>query len=106
MKRPPLPKRLLVDGQPVTIVRRRLRRFVDGYAKAGEHTLGRITVATGLTRDGERATIVHELIHEFMRQADAQIAKKDEEYVLSQIDGRLVDALRENPELVRFLLAP
>lgn len=62
-----------------------------------------IRVARGLSPLRERETVLHELLHACWEQA--QLPNKYEEKVVSRLHGPLFSLLRENPDVVDWLLS-
>jgi hypothetical protein len=106
MKKPTL---VVTDGRRCRIAwpRRLLGRFKDGYGVAGDHVPGLIRIGPGQLANNERVVLMHELLHELFDYAiiGQVVNKKDEEFILNNLDSWLVALLRENPELVTYLTA-
>jgi hypothetical protein len=99
-----LPNELRVDGHRVRIRRRRIPRARDGYPQTGQHVLGRITIAPGLTSEQERVTLIHEILHECFARAEVRVRRADEEYIVSSIEPWLAEILRDR-RLLEYLAA-
>lgn len=101
------PTLVVTDGRKCRIAwpKRLLGRFKDGYGVAGDHTLGVVRIGPGQMADRERVTLMHELLHELFEYAiiGQVVNKKDEEFILNNLDSWLVAMLRDNPELVAYL---
>jgi hypothetical protein len=98
------PDRIHVDGQVVRIRwLRSIGQFAVGYEIGGDYGGNVIRVAKGQTRNGQRAVVVHELMHHCVERAGLKMPAKEEEQFINAIDAFLLAALRENPALVEWL---
>ena len=53
----------------------------------------------------QRSTMIHEILHQVFVVAGTGIDTDDEEKICRALEGGLLGALRENPDLVRWLTA-
>lgn len=102
---------LNIDGQKVRV------RFVsnktmgrlenDVHAAGGDYDRETrvIRVNTANTRNGMRSVLGHELGHHFVQREQLKVSSSTEEDVCDVV-GWFVVALRDNPELVKYLTAP
>lgn len=98
------PERILVDGQVVKVRwLRSIGEFQPGYEVGGDYGDNVIRVAKGQTRNGQRAVVIHELMHHCVERAGIRLPAKEEEKFINAIDSFLLAALRENPLLVEWL---
>lgn len=117
MSAAPLPERLRIGH--VTYDVRRDQAFLDkegarnGEEYAGHSHAGRQVIVIGedLAVDYEAETLLHEVLHQCLRVAgadpdgDAAAGVKDvEERMVGTTAGVLLAALRDNPDLVVYLL--
>jgi hypothetical protein len=72
----------------------------------------RIEISTGGGPDNTRTTVLHEILHQCLRvtgcdpDADAKASLEDiEERAVTAMAGPLLATLRDNPELVDYLLS-
>lgn len=62
-----------------------------------------ITLDPTLRFDGVRDTLLHELLHALL--VPLELDDKEEERIIQQLSPALLDLLRRNPKLARYLLA-
>lgn len=64
----------------------------------------KIVIRPGLPLDKEREVVLHEVLHGVMTAANlAWDDDNDEERIVRSISGPLLDTLRRNPQLVKYL---
>jgi hypothetical protein len=96
----------LDDGTEVTIEwDAKLGRLAEGYARAGDHSPGRIRIAAGALRRQAQGLLLHELLHELWEKADLDrfLSQKTEELVIDSLVPWVLDTMRRNPELRDYL---
>lgn len=100
------PSVLTLAGRRVKVLWVRGLKDLDrrGHEAGGDYGQDTIRVALGMTPSGERVTVLHELIHHCAERGKASVSRADEERMIGSIDGWLLLALRENPELVEWLM--
>lgn len=106
-KKLPWPERLThltVDGVTVRVQwLKHIGTFAAGYEQGGDYGQNVIRLIKGQTRNGVRATMLHELMHHCIERSGIKLASREEERIIGALDSFLLAALRENPELVAFL---
>lgn len=75
----------------------------------GRHngTLSTIEISKGLSKDQERATIVHESLHAIIMERGLQPIFKDaaaEEAFITCFEGGLYAWIKDNPKLMQYLM--
>jgi hypothetical protein len=97
-----LPARIKIGAQQ----RRVRRRPIDGV------TLGltdvpklRITLAPGQAAGQARETLLHEMLHALWSSCALDQDEDEQERIVNSLAPWLLTALRENPDLLAFLLA-
>jgi hypothetical protein len=63
-----------------------------------------IAVDPGRHEDYARATLLHEILHACIRGSDPTLDDEHEETAVAAITGPLLAALRDNPELIDYLI--
>ena len=63
-----------------------------------------IAVDPGKAEDYARATLLHEILHACIRSSDPTLDDEHEETVVAAITGPLLSMLRDNPEVVDYLM--
>ncbi len=100
---------ITVEGKKVDVRWKKwIGKLTQGYAKGGLYESGfaarpRITVMTGQTKNGQRASLMHELLHHCIALSETKFKKQDEEAFCDAVDSWLTLILRENPQVVEFL---
>jgi len=95
-----------VDGEKVTVdFVKKVGQFPQGYSMGGDYdrVKRRIRINSTQTRGGQRAALMHELIHHAFVKSGITIGRKTEELVADGLDAWLALMLHRNPELVDFL---
>lgn len=109
MKPPPS---IMVDGVRIQVrLKKRLGEFSGGHGVGGEyhrmkHGKPAIVIDSSMTSRATRGTLLHELLHHCMERGGSPLSRLEEERVLDCIDAWLLEALRGNPDLVAYLMAP
>lgn len=83
-----------------------LPRMPGGYPQGGEYKNNTIKLSAYLRKSVIREWVLHEALHKVWEQAGLRdrYAATTEEYILSSLDGRICDLLRDNPDLVKLLV--
>lgn len=63
-----------------------------------------IAVDPGKHEDYARATLLHEILHACIRSSDPRLDEDNEEIVVAAMTGPLLSMLRDNPEVVDYLM--
>ena len=63
-----------------------------------------IAVDPGKHEDYARATLLHEILHACIRSSDPRLDEDNEETVVAAMTGPLLSMLRDNPEVVDYLM--
>jgi hypothetical protein len=63
-----------------------------------------IAVDPGRHEDYARATLLHEILHACVRSSDPTLDDEHEETVVAAMTGPLLSMLRDNPEVVDYLM--
>lgn len=105
-KPPPLPTQLRIAHATFTVK-------VDNKACAAQEANGttviderEITVRDDLPVDKLREVLLHETLHGCFNAGALALPNAQEERLVGAITGPLLQTLRDNPDLVAFLLAP
>jgi hypothetical protein len=64
-----------------------------------------IAVDPGRNEDYARATLLHEILHACVRSSDPTLDDDHEETVVAAITNPLLAMLRDNPDVVDYLLS-
>lgn len=111
-----LPKLIKVGHLRVSVVYQKgfsASAGVNGAYGADTQT---VIIDPSLGPDQERETLIHEALHAIMaacgldllfKEAEKALDTKEfEEQVVNNMSSRLLELLRDNPNLLRFLLVP
>ena len=81
-------------------------RISGGYTVGGEYKGGKIYIHLAQTREDMRRTVLGELMHHLWARSKLahMFSEKTEEAVVHELEGWLLAVLRENPELVQYLM--
>jgi hypothetical protein len=84
----------------------RLGRLAEGYARAADYGQGRIRMGRGNARRWQRTHLMHEVVHHLWKKAALSdvLSTKTEELVIESLIPWLVLMMRQNPELVEFIM--
>lgn len=100
--------RVLRDNAAVDKASVKARSSYAGFSNPCEQRIG---VRSDMQPDWEAETVLHEVLHQCLRvcgvdpDRDAKAGVEDvEERAVAAIAGPLLDALRDNPDLVAYLL--
>lgn len=63
-----------------------------------------IAVDPGKHEDYARATLLHEILHACIRSSDPTLDDEHEETVVAAMTGPLLSMLRDNPDIVEYLM--
>ena len=63
-----------------------------------------IAVDPGKHEDYARATLLHEILHACIRSSDPTLDDEHEETVVAAITGPLLSMLRDNPDVLDYLM--
>ncbi len=102
------PKQYDIDGDVTTItyVPKIDGGSAEGYPTSGDaRREGLIRVRTKQTRWDERATLLHEIMHDCLMRAGIRTfaTLKTEELFITLLEPYLLSVLRDNPELRDYL---
>lgn len=64
-----------------------------------------IAIDPGKSEDYARVTLLHEILHAAIRSSDPNIESDAEEMAVASMTGPLMACLRDNPEVVAYLIA-
>lgn len=98
------PDRLRVGPHVWRVRRRALDADGELYGRTEEQRL-LITIAPGRAPSQERDTLLHELLHALWSHCALDQDDDEQERIVRSLAPWLLAALRDNPQLVAFLLA-
>jgi len=64
-----------------------------------------IAVDPGKSEDYARVTLLHEILHAAIRSSDPNIESEAEEMAVASMTGPLLATIRNNPEVMAYLMA-
>lgn len=72
----------------------------------GDYAKALIAIRPGMAPGPERQTLVHEVLHQILRQSGiGGLTAEDEETIIRHLESGLLGVIRDNPELIRYLSA-
>lgn len=82
-------------------------KFAPDNDAAGITDHGSLTVAVnpGKAEDYNRLTLLHEILHVCARTADLRLSYEQEEQFVAGVTSPLLDFLRQNPEVLAYIIA-
>lgn len=79
---------------------------LDGFSNCARQVIGLHTTTLmghAVGEDYRRSTLLHEILHQCIAVAGADIPEDVEERAVRAIEGPLYQTLRENPDLLAYL---
>jgi hypothetical protein len=100
-----LPKRITISAHVYTVTVKKLRHSLAGRI---HYRTGAITIYPGMPPSRERETLFHEVLHGVIQAVGSKYALAENgdecEEIIKAIAPTLLDTLRRNPRLARYLL--
>ena len=105
------PTELVIDGQKVSVRWvKELGDFPQGYGVGGDYDRVKqaIRVTTNVPTNSQRGQLFHEILHHLAQRGGLakRFSRKQEESIIDSLDSWIVRTLRDNPDLVAWLVAP
>jgi hypothetical protein len=103
-----MPKQVRLDGKIIEVVLRggKPSRLKAGYTLSGEYKGGKIYVHRKQTKEDLRRTFISELMHHLWERSKLSeiYTRATEEAVVHELEPWVLQVLRENPEMVEYLI--
>jgi hypothetical protein len=100
-----LPNTITISAHVYTVTVKKLRHSLAGHI---HYRKGAISIYPGMPVSRERETLLHEVLHGVIQAVGSKYALAENgdecEALIRAISPTLLDTLRRNPRLVRYLL--
>lgn len=102
-----LPSKIKMGDKTVEVTYHdHIGRHTGGYAVSGDYHRGKMRLRNGMDRARKRDVTVHELLHNIWEQTHLSdhYSQRTEEFIIMEMAGWIVQMMRDNPELVDYLM--